>query len=512
MNGMNGRKRAELRDIHKVFESAPDASGEVSRFTALDGVTLAFLPGEIHAILGENGAGKSTLVHILSGLHRPSRGCVRIGGQDFCFNSPSEALSAGVAMVHQRPLLADSLSVLENVILGAPGTLLHTRSRRREVKAIASEWELSIDLDSPASSLSAPNRLFAALLGALFRDPDFLILDEPTPVLEPAERDHFFRMMQKARARGMGIILITHQIDEAVRWSDRISVLRQGRLVYTSAVRNPEPGIAPPDADLLALLLDPEGHLAGVRARAASSDLPGAPATGAGLETPSAGSEGLSLAGIAARPTNRAPVIDASFTARCGTVTGIWGHPDSGIDTLEDILSGMIRPDGGTLTIGSTTLFPKDMHPARLRALGVSSVPSDRNFRGSSPGLSLADFLLPYHSASFLRRPESDALKVSAFLSAEGIDEAPGRTVQTLSGGQLQRLILARELDAAPRALILAEPEWGLDIGSSAALRKKLAAVAAAGTAVLILTTDPETLSADGLCSKVFTIRDGRIE
>ncbi len=490
-------KRAELKDIHKIFETVSGGSGAAGSFTALDGVSLAFLPGEIHTILGENGAGKSTLVHILSGLHAPTKGCVRIGGQDFCFNSPSEAISAGIAMVHQRPLLSGEITVLENIILGKKGILLRRTRCKKEIAALLAQWDITLDLSAPGSSLNPAERLYTELVGALYRKPDFLILDEPTAVLSSDERDRFFRSLQRARARGLGIILITHKLEEAVRWSDRVSVLRQGRLIYTASMRMP-PDSIPVTEELLENLLDPDHSGGSIRERKQEAGTPEDTCT-------------LTVSGISAEPENRNPVRDIGFTARGGRITGIFGLPGSGIETLEDVLSGMLRAKKGTFDLGTVRLSPDELTPANLRRHGMAIVPSDRAFRASHPDLTILEMLVPYRQDRLFPDRAANLAFAHRILDAEQMEADPSRKVQTLSGGQLQRLVLARELASKPQFLLLAEPEWGLDIRSTDLLRQRLSAASESGMTILVLTENADADRGNDFYGKTYLLREGTL-
>lgn len=496
---MHTKKRAELRDIHKIFETPGNGPDAAQSLIALDGVSLVFLPGEIHAILGENGAGKSTLVNILSGLNQPSRGCILVGGKELCFDSPAEALSAGIAMVHQRPLLSGEISVLENIILGATGIFLRRTSCRKTIGEIARRWNIALDLNAPARTLDAAGRLYTALLGALYRKPDFLILDEPAAVLFPDERERFFRAMQTARAAGLGIILITHKLDEAARWSDRVSVLRRGRLIYSSSVRDPVDSI-PVTESLLAGLLNPAPAKPDEKGRTYRTEIKSSPPPAS-----------LALAKVTAAPPERNPVFAVSFTAMPGRITGIFGLPGSGLDTLEDILSGMITAESGTISSGGSELDIFTVNPAVLRERGIAIVPSDRAFRGSHPELTIFDILTVYRPAAFLRLRARDKAFVAGLLADAHIDALPERTVKTLSGGQLQRLILARELSTGPGILILAEPEWGLDIHSAALLRQRLRTSADGGMTVIILTDDLDSIGDRAFYNDTLTLKEGRL-
>ena len=481
-------KRADLWDIHKNFDSN----------TALAGVSLSFLPGELHTILGENGAGKSTLVHILSGLHQPTSGCIQIGGQDFCFTSPAQALSAGVAMVHQRPLLSDELSVLENCILGAPGWKLSMKKRRKTVTELAKQWHIQLDLDSPARSLSATDRLYTALLGALYRAPAFLILDEPSGVFAPEERDVFFESLTRASARGLGIILITHRIEEAIKWSSRISVLREGLLVYSAPVKNP-PNNIPLTKEILNPYLNPTEAQT-------SPTIKNSPDIKKETKEIIFEAHGLSF-----QKPHRSGITGISFTAHTGEILGIFGLPGSGLSSLEDILCGMLKPDEGSLTIHKKELQPKQIRPSSLRKLGVGFVPQDRSYRASHPALSISDILIPYQQNSFVRNKENEKAFVKNILEQQNISGPESRMCSTLSGGQLQRLILARELEATPKILILSEPDWGLDIRSTERLKEKLKKAATQGMAVIILTDNPEALQYNNFFTKTHTLSDGRL-
>ena len=219
----------ELDRVTKTFEPS---------FTALDGISLSFARGEIHTVLGENGAGKSTLMNILSGLISPTEGCVKIDGCAVGFSSPEAALSLGIAMVHQRPLLSDDLSVLENIMLGSSGFFLRRRSARTGIASLSSSWDMRLNLSAHTRNLAPSDRLRTALLASLYRKPSFLILDEPTSVLAPEDRERFMKSLVKARDNGMGIIMITHKLNEAIDWSDRVSVLRHGKLVFSAPAAN----------------------------------------------------------------------------------------------------------------------------------------------------------------------------------------------------------------------------------------------------------------------------------
>jgi simple sugar transport system ATP-binding protein len=508
-------KRAELRNIRKVFEVPSQGGGPATRFTALDGVSIDFLPGEVHALLGENGAGKSTLMHILSGLHRPTDGCIVIGGKDYCFASPRDALASGVAMVHQRPILSDELSVMDNILLGPTGLFLNRSRARASIETEARQWDINLDLESPVSTLDPAGRLRTALLAALHSKPDFLVLDEPTSALDPEEHEQFLSAMCDSRSRGLGVILITHRLGEVLRYADRVSVLRKGQIVFSSPVRT-STWEEPVTGELLTKLLDPTGS---ADAEAAANESAAATAHASPSTRLQSGAPVFSVSKLSARPSDRDAISEVSFTADEGSITGIFGMVGAGLSTLEDILSGMRKPDTGSITVGGVTIPAKKITPAALRKLGITVIPSDRTFRGSNPNLTIRDMLLSRRSDRLFPDAAADDTFVRYILRAEGIDASPARRVRNLSGGQIQRLMLARELAGvtaeksarAPRVIICAEPEWGLDIASMARLRQRLTAAAASGTAVIVLTDDTESLSDTSFYTRTHILREGRL-
>jgi len=531
--------KVELDRVTKLFEPS---------FTALDGISLSFARGEIHTILGENGAGKSTLMNILSGLARPTDGRILIDGGPVDFPSPDAALSLGIAMVHQRPLLSDDLSVLENILLGSPGFFLHRRRRRAEITALASLWDIRIRLSSHTRRLAPSDRLRTALLAALYRKPSFLILDEPTSVLAPEDRERFMKSLVKARDGGMGIIMITHKLDEAITWSDRISVLRHGKLVFSAPVNSSKASVATSasavTAESLSVFFEKATASAGVPANTGVSANTGdrLPSPGANRETDPATETcnfttastdvpanplSLTVSGLTSAQDDRLPIFDISFTADAGKITGIFGLPGSGIETLEIVLSGMRKPDSGTIEIGDNDCRTKvggRFTTSQFRSLGIGFVPSDRAFRGSNPSLTIHEMLIanrmrgkkPHGRFSTSRfgafRESADEKQfVKAILEQEGIDADPKREVKTLSGGQLQRLILERELSAFPRILILSEPEWGLDITGTDHLRKRLIAASKENMTILILTDSPDAMKGSDFYDTILYLDEGRL-
>jgi len=489
-------KKAELRHIRKIFETRGDAGEEVRSVAALDDVTLTFNPGEIHAILGENGAGKSTLVHILSGLHRPTSGVIAIGDSVFNAVTPSQAIGNGIAMVHQRPLLCDELTVTENILLGSPGFLARKPKAAEKIRAAADAWGIELDLSRKTHTLSAAERFYAALLGALLRSPDLLILDEPASILAAGEHERFFTALRAHCSNGLGAVLITHRVAEAVRWSDRVSVLREGKLLYSGAAKT---------LDELERMIDPEGLASRTARLALASDQKEGQACKIGTD----GTAGLSVRDLSASPPNRTPLSGLTFCAPPGKITAIYGLPGSGLSTLEDALSGMLRCTSGSLATSAAVLEASEVAPSALRKAGLACVPSNRTWRGSNPELAIGHMLCAYRMPRFISSKNEAEVFAKKILEDERINAPLSRKTSTLSGGQLQRLVLDRELAEKPSVLVLSEPEWGLDIKSAAALRVKLTQAAQEGTAVLVLTDNPDSFRDPSFFSNVLVMEEG---
>lgn len=487
-----------LEHVSRIFTSKADRTGGVARFVALDDVSLSFSRGELHMLLGENGAGKSTLVHILSGLDQPGNGCILIDKEKTVFKSPAQALERGIAMVHQRPLLADNLTVLENITLAERGFLVHRQCLEKRLEPLMHQWNCELDLSKPVRVLSPADRLRTALLCALITKPAFLILDEPTAILPPDERTKFMRMLSESASEGTGIMVITHKMQEAAQWGDRISVLQRGKLVQSFDQKER----AVTQNQLVGLFGAIQEISAGKNTH---------------LKIQSAEDRcvsGFAISNLSASPPDKMHITNINFSAEPGAITGILAYPGSGLDTLEEVLTGMIAADSGIITLSGKdssciNLDARTLSPSKLRLHGIAFVPSNRTMRGSHPDISIHDALIPYLSGRFImNRHETDSF-VQEQIHANGIADHPFRPVHTLSGGQLQKLILSRELSTTPRVLILSDPEWGLDTASTVQLRKTLRETAKAGVTIIILTDTPDTMDIHDFFTETRILREG---
>ncbi|EFW38359.1 ATP-binding cassette domain-containing protein [Treponema phagedenis] len=502
-----------VKNIYKIYENAQDGALSTAK-TALNGANVSFFIGELHALLGENGAGKSTLVHILSGLCEPTEGDIFLGEKAVSFTSSAEALDSGIGIVHQHPLLIEDATVFENIIIGNAVKTRFGFIHRKEIKARAesliAEWNMGLSLSSKIRHLSSDKKFYAALLATLYRNPSFLILDEPGSAFTNEERDSFFVKLKKIlreRKDSFGVILITHKLEEALDRADRISVLHKGTLCY-SVQRSELPHSESEARSIIERKMFQDMDMLTVCEPAPVSEKNEAAAV-------------FSVEKLSASFEFGEALQNISFSAKQKSITGIIGMPNSGLNHLEDILSGMVSAQNrnnisGALTIntnGTKILLPAaSLTPALLHAHNIGFVPSDRNMRGSNPLISIFDLLIPYRAKGFFLQKKELLSFVKSILAAEHIDASPSRPASTLSGGQLQRLILARELATNPSVLILAEPAWGLDRLGTRILTERLQRAAALGTAIIMLTKEFDNEFFAHLFSEVFFLKSGMLK
>jgi len=452
--------------------------------TACDHVDLDVARGEVLALLGENGAGKSTLMGLVAGTVEADEGRLWVDGRPL--GPRDRPLAQGIALVPQHPPFSPELTLWEHAILGAEGRpWLGSRARARlqdELRATAAQW--GFDLDWGQSCRTAgPLALQKATLTALFRlRPRLLILDEPTAALPAPEAEALLAGIAAwTRREGTAAILITHKLPEALAWTDRIAVMRSGRI---------EAFVRPADTSLEALgtLLFPAAPSA---PRPAALDLPD-PAPGAPVVFETRGTR-------------------ADFTLRAGEILGLTSLRGEGAEALEEELTGMGSLPEGCLHLDGADVTGLDI--ADLRRRGLSYVPSDRMGRGSSPLSALASNLIPYRVGQLARRGLLGRRSVRDWFNGlkdrYGLAGEAGQRLVTLSGGNIQKLILAREMEHGPRVLVLAEPSWGLDAAARQILWGLLAEAARAGSAVLVLTSEPLELME--CCTRIGALAGGRL-
>ncbi|HXF60563.1 MAG TPA: ABC transporter ATP-binding protein [Caldilineaceae bacterium] len=473
----------EMRNITKRFPGV----------VANDDVTFSAYQGEVHALLGENGAGKSTLMNILAGLYRPDSGQIIVKGQPVEFRSPRDAIRAGVGMVHQHFMLVASQTVAENVILGLRevGLVLDTGKIEAEVERIGREFGLPVDPRAKIWQLSVGEQQRVEIIKLLYRGAEILILDEPTAVLTPQETETLFATLREMTSAGKTIILISHKLDEVLSIADRITVLRNGRYVATV----PAAGVT--KSQLASLMVGRE-----VLFR---------------LEKPPAriGEVRLTLEEVEALNDKRLPALRKLSLRVCsGEIVGIAGVAGNGQRELAEVICGLRPVQGGRIVISSKSVT--NAPPIVMIEAGIAYVPEDRSATGSAPNLSIAENLALksyrkqavggrfFLSRSAMRRQAQELIR--RFNIAAPSEETPARL---LSGGNLQKVILAREISQQPLVMIAAYPTRGLDVGATENVRRILVQERNQGAAILLISEDLDEIFA--LSDRIAVLYEGRI-
>jgi ABC-type uncharacterized transport system ATPase subunit len=464
---------------------------------ANDAVDLDVAVGEVHALLGENGAGKSTLSNILTGLYQPDAGSIELWGAPVRFHSPRDALAAGVSMVHQHFRLVEPFTVAENVLLGdeqGPGAsfTLHPRLVAQEVAELAERYGLPVQPDARIWQLSVGEQQRVEILKALHRNARVLILDEPTAVLTPQEVDALIPTLRQMAAEGRTVIFISHKLHEVMAASDRVTVLRGGRSIATLKTSETTPQA------LAALMVGRE--VATARRAVAQHEIGEAVLQVEGLEAD--GDRG------------QRALHDVSFELRAGEILAVAGVAGNGQRELAEAITGLRGRTAGTVRVSGRELRAGDPRDAIRR--GVAHVPEDRLGTGVSPGLSIAanGVLKSYRDAPVSRGPllRLAAIRQLATRAIERYDvRAPGpeTPARLLSGGNLQKIVLAREFGGEPRVLVAASPTRGLDVGSIETVQGYLRAAAASGVGVLLISEDLDEILT--LADRIAVLYEGRV-
>ncbi len=464
---------------------------------ANDKVTLTLKKGEIHALLGENGAGKSTLMSVLFGLYEPDSGKILKNGKEVKIKNPNEATALGIGMVHQHFKLVDVFTVLENIILGSETTtlgFLKTKEARKKVQAISEKYGLKVDLDSKIEDITVGMQQKVEILKMLYRDNEILIFDEPTAVLTPQEISELMETMKKFKAEGKSILFITHKLDEIMAAADRVTVLRKGKYIGTVLTSETD------KKSLSEMMVGRPVQLKVQKTEAQPKDVV--------LEA-----ENLTVFSKDKKAKNL--LNSVSFKARRGEILSIAGIDGNGQRELIGAITGLIKADGGKVI-----LMSKDITNLTVReksTLGISHIPEDRHKHGLVLDFSLGENFV-------LQRYFEKEFQNYGFIKTEAVSDFGKKLIEefdvrcsegektitrTMSGGNQQKAIIARELQRDCDLIIAAQPTRGLDVGAIEYIHKRLIEERDKGKAVLLISLElDEVLS---VSDRILVIHEGEI-
>jgi ABC-type uncharacterized transport system ATPase subunit len=476
----------ELRGIDKRF-------GAVQANRA---VSFAVAAGSIHGVIGENGAGKSTLMNIIYGFHPADAGEILVHGRRVALGSPQDAIAAGIGMVHQHFMLVENFTVLENVLLGAEGGRRLARgmgAARADLARLARDYGLDVPLDAVVAELPVGLQQRVEILKALHRGADILILDEPTAVLTPREADQLFQMLGRLRAQGKTVILVTHKLREIMAVTDRVTVMRQGAVVGEVATATTSPReLAEKMVGRAVLLRVEKGPVRPGETLLTVRDL-----------------EVRDRLGVAR-------VKGVSFALRAGEIVGIAGVAGNGQSELLEALAGIRAPSRGEIVLGGRDLVRAGLDARARRRSGLAHVPEDRLRMGVVPSFSAQDnAILGYHDLPVYRRgPLLDRAAILAgcarkMAAYDVRPPDPALRLASFSGGNQQKLVLAREIDSDPRVLLVGQPTRGVDIGAIEFIHRQLVALRDAGKALLLVSVELEEIL--GLADRILVMNSGEI-
>ena len=476
---------------------AVEMSDIVIRFPGVlanDRVNFTLKPGEIHALLGENGAGKSTLMNALSGLYKPNEGTIKVDGKVVSFNSPRDAIAKGIGMVHQHFMLVPTQTVTENILLGLkePRFFMKLPRYEQKIAEIQEQFGLRVDPKAKIWQLSVGEQQRVEILKTLYRGAKVLIFDEPTAVLAPQEIHELIDTMRSLVAQGRSIIFISHKLNEVEVIADRITVLRKGRV---TAQGLPMAGRTKRE---LAQLMVGRDVVFEIEKEA---------------RTP--GEIVLQVSDLKATNNKGAPALrGVSLDVRSGEILGIAGVAGNGQSELAECVTGLRTCDAGSITVSGAELANRP--PLAAILTGVAHIPEDRNRVGSSPNLTITDNVI---MKTYRREPIGNGITIDgqhaqAYASSlKQTYDILAPSVQTmarkLSGGNLQKVILAREITTNPKVIIAVQPTRGLDVGAVEAIQQHLLQQRMAGTAILLISEELEELLT--LSDRIAVIYDGQI-
>ena len=487
MGETGGRSAIRLTGINKSF-------GAVRANRDID---LDVGEGTVHGIIGENGAGKSTLMSILYGFYQADSGEIEVSGRPAVIHSPNQAIAAGIGMVHQHFMLVDNFTVLENVILGAEGAALLSggiANARAELERLEKEYGLEVDPDTLVGNLPVGLQQRVEILKALYRGADILILDEPTGVLTPAEADHLFRILRQLKEQGKTVVLITHKLREIMAVTDNVSVMRQGAMVATRKTAGTTV------EELAELMVGRRVLLRVDKGEAHPGDVK------------------LKVDGLTVKDSRGVTMVDnVSFEVRAGEIVGIAGVAGNGQSELIEATSGIRRAESGSVMLdGQPIGVTGQADPAELRRRGMAHVPEDRHHMGLVLQFEQNEnSILGYHGNDMYNSglfQNIAGIRGDALAKIEKYDIRPPdcrlRTAN-FSGGNQQKIILAREMERDPAALIVSQPTRGVDVGAIEFIHRRVIEMRDAGKAVLLVSVELDEIRS--LSDRILVMFAGRV-
>ena len=474
----------ELRNIKKAFGDC----------VANEDVSLMVGKGTIHAIVGENGAGKSTAMKIVYGFFDPDSGEIIFDGKLVTIRNPHDAIALGIGMVHQHFMLVDTMTVAENIILGAEtgsAANLDIEKANADIKNLSGDLRLNIDPRALIEDLSVGQQQRVELLKALYRNADFLILDEPTAVLSPQEVEEFFAILRRMKEQGKTIVIITHKLDEVLAISDEVTVMRDGRTV--GRVKTAETNTQ----ELARLIVGRD-----VLLRVEKTDAKPAATV-------------LEVRDLRVTGRHGIAVEEVSFAVRAGEIVGIAGIEGNGQTELIEALAGLRRPDAGSVEFeGRDVTY---LSARELKELGIAHIPEDRHRRGLLLNSDLSEnsilgvhYRSPLTAAGGVMSTAAIQKRVGDIIERFDVRPAnPDLSAKSLSGGNQQKLIIGREFQLDPKFLLVSQPTRGVDIGAIEFIHRKLIELRDKGRAVLLISAELEEVTA--LADRLLVIREGKI-
>ena len=476
----------ELRGIDKRFGSVH----------ANRAVSLVVPKGSIHGLIGENGAGKSTLMNIVYGFHEADGGTILVNGAPVAIARPRDSIMAGIGMVHQHFMLVERFTVLENVILGSEGGPLLAKGlaeARAGLEKLGRDYGLEVPLDVEAGLLPVGMQQRVEILKALHHNAEILILDEPTAVLTPTEADQLFRMLDLLRKQGKTVVLVTHKLREIMAITDRVTVMRQGTVVHNTSTAD----------------TSPQKLAEQMVGRAVSLRVEKGPCRPGEVLLQVRELEVKDKFGVAR-------VKGASFDLRAGEIVGIAGVSGNGQSELLEAISAIRQPSGGSIVLGGRDLAGRSLGPREARQLGIAHVPEDRLRMGVVSSFSAEDnAILGYHSQPEFNRGgllDRKAIRTHCEAKMASFDVRPPNPrlrITSFSGGNQQKVVLAREIDCNPSILLVGQPTRGVDIGAIEFIHKRLVELRDAGKAILVVSVEMEEIL--GLADRILVMAGGEI-